>query len=352
MKKKGGYFVLICFIFLFFFKAESNTIPQHKSSKNILNTHQGSCSIVTCTVGDEVLYGYNHDGHEYLEPYILFGDHLVFRDGEIYEFGKPMCNTGRMLPEGPRDAYAMLTTDGLCFAYNSLSSIPLYMDPQKENYTHIASGYGPAYECSTVEEVKAFFNQYNWFMPDPTPKWSLQSQWADAEGNAIVVGLNEVGNVTFTEMNESQYIISTNLNLAYPECCDGPCSDSTWRIARADEMLQTIVAEDSLTVHAIRDVLEAISVESTVHSLVFNPKTLDIYAYYRHDFSKVFEFNIEDELNALAAGEFKLYDLRELYESIETIESIESFSISAIIFVFCLVLALLIIKTKISTIKR
>ena len=96
-----------------------------KNSKNSVNSHQGSCSIITCTVGDEVLYGYNLDGHEYLEPYILFGDHVPWYDGGNSSFGKPICNTGRMLPEGPRDSGPRLTTDGLCVAYNSLASIPM-----------------------------------------------------------------------------------------------------------------------------------------------------------------------------------------------------------------------------------
>jgi hypothetical protein len=248
-----------------------------------------------------------------------------------------------MLPNGPRDSFAKLTTDGLCFAYNSLPSIPMYIDPYKENYsdTVVDPGVdfwnGPVYECSTVEEIIAFYNQYNYFDPSPNPQWSWQEQWADAEGNAVVVGLDKDGNVTFTEMNESQYMISTNFNLAYPESCDGPCGDSTWRYNKASEMLQNIVEEESLTVDAIRDVLEAISVESTVHSLVFNPKTLDIYVYYRHDFSKVFEFNIEEELSTLSAGEVRLYNLKEMYEAIPEFPSL-------------LILPLLMILTLLSVI--
>ena len=322
MKKRISYFMIICLSFSIFCGVDSGTFSRtlDRNQEDALDSLQGSCSIITCTVGDEVLFGYNHDGHEDLEPYILFGDHIPFSDGENSSFGKPICNTGRMLPNGPRDSYAKLTTDGLCFAYNSLPSISMYIDPYKENYsdTVVDPGVdfwnGPLYECSTVEEITAFYNQYNYFYPSPNPQWSWQEQWADAEGNAVVVGLDKDGNVTFTEMNESQYMISTNFNLAYPESCDGPCSGSTWRYNKASEMLQNIVEEKTLTVDAIRDVLEAISVESTVHSLVFNPKTLDIYVYYRHDFSKVFRFNIEEELSTLPAGEVRLYNLREMYE--------------------------------------
>jgi len=335
MKRIVSYFLITFLIVSFIFLLDSH-------SKRTLNFHQGSCSVITCTVDDTILYGYNHDGHEYLEPYILFGDHINFQDGETVYLGKPICNTGRMTPLGPRDSYACLTTDGLCLAYNSLASIPMYIDPLKENYSDPVGGFGPFSEYSTVEEVIAFYNQYNYFRPNPNPEWSLQSHWVDARGKAIVVGLNEVGNVTITEMNESQYLISTNLNLAYPECCDGPCSDSAWRINKANEMLQTIVADESLTVGTIRDVLEAISVESTVHSLIFNPKTLEIYVYYRHDFSRVFTFNLEDELSTLATDEVSLYDLKEMYESKDT----QTSTTSVIISVFSLVLLIINLKRR------
>ena len=316
-----GILLGVCALSFFY---DHNFSPDFSDSEisfmdeTLQNAHQGSCSIITCTVGDEVLYGYNQDGHAYLEPYILFGDHIPWPDGGNSSFGKPICNTGRMLPEGPRDSYARLTTDGLCLAFNSLPSIPLHIDPQKENYTYGLDGFGPLYECSTVEDVINFYTQYNFFDPDPNPEWTWQSHWADTEGNAVVIGLDKDGNVTLTEMNESQYLISTNMNLAYPESCDGPCSDSTWRYETAKEMLQNIVTEESLSVEAIRDILEAISVESTVHSLIINPKTLDIFLYYRQDFSKVFKFNIEEELSTVPTGEVRLYELKEMYDSWDT----------------------------------
>ncbi|NHK31164.1 MAG: hypothetical protein FK730_07415 [Asgard group archaeon] len=307
---------------------------------NIVNSsssHQGQCSIITCKVGNEVLYGYNYDGHEYLEPFIQFGDHMNFQDGDIVYFGKPICTTGRMTEIGPRDLYARITDDGLGIAFNSLASIQMYVDPLKENRT---DDFELVNECSSVQDVIEFFNQYNSFYPSPTPTWSLQKHIVDAYGDAIVVGLNEFGEVTITEMNESQFLISTNLNLAYPECCDGPCSDSIWRINKASEMLQPIVEEESLTVNAIRDVLEALSVDSTTHSLIFNPKTLDIYAYYRQDFTKVFKFNIGEELNSLADGEVNFYNLKELYTNTTDQLSISS----TIIGLFSLVLMAIIIK--------
>ncbi|NHJ47350.1 MAG: hypothetical protein FK733_06125 [Asgard group archaeon] len=298
-----------------------------------ISSHDGECSIITCKVGEDVLYGYNYDGHEYLEPFIQFGDHMNFQDGDIVDFGKPICTTGRMTEIGPRDLYARITDDGLGIAFNSLESIQMFVDPLKENRT---DDFELVNECSNVQEVIEFFNQSNSFYPSPNPTWSWQKHIVDAYGEAIVVGLNEFGEVTITEMNESQFLISANQNLAYPDNCDGPCSDSINRVNIATSMLEPIVAGNNLSVDSIRDVLEALSCSSTTHSLIFNPKTLDIYAYYRQDFTKVFEFNIAEELNSLASGELKFYDLKELYTNTTNQLSITS-TVASMIGLFIIV---------------
>jgi len=346
MKKKIAYLVIISLMFLFSFKIENTIFSQDKNSKNMLNSHQGSCSIITCTVGDEVLYGYNYDGREELEPFIQFGDHLDFHDDDIADFGKPICCTGRMYETGPTDLYARLNADGLALAYNSLEGIPMYIDPLKEYYN--CGGRFRIINCSSVQEVIDFYNQYNYYDLSTNPTWYWQSHIADAYGDAITVGLNEFGKVTITEKKESPFLISMNLNLAYPDCCDGPCNDSILRTNIATEMLETIVEKQSLTVNDFRDVLEAISCEATTHSLIFNPKTFDIYVYYRQDFSKVFKFNLEEELNALAPGEVNFYDLKEMYDNSN---DIKFFGSSVIISVFCFGLVVLIIKSKKDVIK-
>ena len=126
--KNAGYFILTLFAFnlLVTFEFSLATI-----SENTIDLHQEECSVVACTVGDQILWGYNFEGHEDLEPFIQFGDHITFEDGGVSYFGKTICATGRMSEDGPRDRYAMLTTDGLCMAYNSLPAITMYIDPLK-----------------------------------------------------------------------------------------------------------------------------------------------------------------------------------------------------------------------------
>jgi hypothetical protein len=80
-------------------------------------------------------------------------------------------------------------------------------------------------------------------------------------------------------------------------------------------MLDEITSEQELTVETIRDVLEALSADSTTHSLIMNPRTLDMYVYYPEDYSKTIWFNLEDEISVLGVNETRLYNITELYEN-------------------------------------
>jgi len=270
------------------------------------------CSVLTCTIGNTTLFGYNLDGYDYLTPFISFGNHLTFSDGGTQYFGKPVAATGRMLPTGPRDGYAEFTLDGLCSAGNSLATVPMYIDPFKTNYTPQIDGPGVVGECNTVEEVIEFFNEHNYIRSDP-PEWWWQYHFADAFGKSVVIAVDEEGKVGFTEMNESHYTVSTNHNLLDFSNYDGILYESIQRYDLACEMLDEITIEENLTVDAIRDVLQALSADSTTHSLIMNPRTHDMYVYIPDDYSRTIHFNLEDELASLEVNETKLYNLTALY---------------------------------------
>ncbi len=272
------------------------------------------CSVLTCSIGNTTLFGYNLDGHDYLTPFISFGDHLTFSDNTTITFGEQIAFTGRMLPTGPRDGYASFKLDGLCCAGNSLAVVPMYVDPLKTNYTPQVDGPGVFAECDTVQEVIAFFNEYNYVRGDP-PEWWWQYHYADALGDSVVVAVDEEGRVGFTEMNETHYTVSTNHNLLDFTNYDGTLYESVQRYNLACDMLDDVTSEGDLTVEAIRDVLEALSADSTTHSLIMNPRTLDMYVYYPENYSRTMCFNLEDELATLGVNETKLYNITELYEN-------------------------------------
>ena len=148
-----------------------------------------------------------------------------------------------------------------------------------------------------------------------------------------------------TEMNESHFLISTNMNAAYHDCYEEPKSGSLDRINTAVPMLQAIVANGSLTVEAFRDVLQAICRTHATHCLIFNPKTLDIYAYYRYHFDKVFTFNLAEELSKLAPGEVQFYDLKEMYYSTSTNTSTAQIPLTSTILGLCW-LSVMFIRVK------
>ncbi|MFW9926962.1 MAG: carcinine hydrolase/isopenicillin-N N-acyltransferase family protein [Candidatus Thorarchaeota archaeon] len=296
-----------------------------------------SCSVLTCAIEEDVLFGNNQDGLRGT-PYIAFGNAVNWNIGGLWVFDEPICYSGYMTSEGkPTSTEASMNQDGLCVAVNGLPPIPMYIDPSKENYTVGSGAGGPIHECGSVDEVISFYEQYN-YMPDGNnPVWGVQLQYADASGNAVVVGGDENGNITFTHKNESAFIVSTNHNLAVPDnYYPGHYLESHERFETATQMLEDIDTYDNLSVEAIRDILDAIHSENpydplmeTSHSFIFNPKTLDIYVYYRHDYTRVFIFNLLDEIATLEVDETRIYNLTELYENWEdeTLGFLERYSL-------------------------
>ncbi len=292
---------------------------------HLSSTNQRSCSVLTCTLDDSVLFGNNQDGIRGT-PYIAFGRTVDWNIGGLWVFDQPICYSGYMTAEGkPTSTEASMNQDGLCVASNGLPPIPMTIDAEKENYTAGSGAGGPIHDCTSVEEVIEFYNQYN-YMPDGNnPVWGVQLHYADASGDAVVVGGDENGDVAFTRMNDSEFLVSTNHNLAVPDnYYSGHYQESHERFDTATDMLQDIVMNSNLTIESIKEVLDAIHSESssdplmeTSHSFIFNPCTLDIYAYYRHDYSRVFTFNLLEEIETLGDLETRIYNLSELYYSWE-----------------------------------
>lgn len=303
-----------------------NGSQQMITDRTALSNGQPSCSVLTCTIDNNVLFGNNQDGIRGT-PYIAFGRTVDWNSGGLWVFDEPVCYSGYMTAEGkPTSTEASMNQDGLCVASNGLPPIPMTIDPEKENYTCGSGSGGPIHDCCTVEDVIEFYNQHN-YMPDGNnPIWGVQLHYADASGDAVVVGGDENGDVVYTAMNDSNFLVSTNHNLAVPDnYYSGHYRESHERFDTATDMLQDVVANSNLTVDSIRDILDAIHAErsydplmETSHSFIFNPVTLDIYAYYRHDYSKVFSFNLLDEIETLGNLETRIYNLTELYENWES----------------------------------
>ena len=157
------YAVLAAFILLFLNTANITTSTLYITPDNISFTdswvEERSCSVLTCAIGDDVLFGNNQDGLRGT-PYIAFSNTVDWNIGGLWVFDESICYSGYMTSEGkPTSTEASMNQDGLCVAVNGLPPIPMNIDPAKENYTAGSGAGGPIYECGSVDEVIAFYNQ-------------------------------------------------------------------------------------------------------------------------------------------------------------------------------------------------
>ena len=330
-KKKKGIFLILFLVNLFQINGFFALYPWnvHNQKDFLVNQEKEEiigCSVITLSIGNTTLFGYNLDGHDSLDPFISFGDHLLFNDGTDIKFPEPIAFTGRMLPGGPRDGYGFFKTSGFCHAGNSLGNVPMYVDPNKTDFFVNSSEFFPENDWQSVGDVKNFFSNYNYLRSDP-PEWGWQYHCADASGQAVVVAVDEEKKVGFIDLNSSEFLISTNHNLLDYTHFDGDYDESLGRYNTAYEFLVNIDSEEQVTISNIRDILKAISVDSTTHSLIFNPRSLEIYIYHPEDFENHFYFNLTSEIEKLTPGEATLYNITDLY-----VQSLSDDSLSIPIF--------------------
>ncbi|MFX1255819.1 MAG: hypothetical protein ACFFCZ_29710 [Promethearchaeota archaeon] len=123
----------------------------------------------------------------------------------------------------------------------------------------------------------------------------------------MVVSAGPDQELAFTRKNNSNYLVSTNFNLANPDNGLYPC----WRYDIAESMLEDINNENDLTIEAFRDILDAVHQEGTYgtkYSNIFDLKTQEIYVYYNHDFSEFIKLNLAEELDK-GRHEYRISDL-------------------------------------------
>lgn len=207
-------------------------------------------------------------------------------------------------------------------------------------------------KAATVEEAIEIAGKYqreNWF---PKSGYiSYQLNFADASGDAVVISVDENGELAFTrKRKDKNYLISTNFNKANPEnAMEYPCS----RYNKAEEMLERIESENDLTVDYIKSILDSVHVKglfnTTLYSNIFDLKNGVIYLYHWHQFDEVVMLNVDEEL---AKG--KIYvRIQDLFTdatlgnaSREYIGSIFSLTISIIVGTGVMVLAIHYIKKR------
>jgi hypothetical protein len=104
--------------------------------------------------------------------------------------------------------------------------------------------------------------------------------------------------LAYSNISDSNFLISTNFNLADPSNGLYPC----YRYSTATTMLEEIIYEEQLTVEICKDVLNEVKSWNTAYSNIFNPVNLDFYVYHNKNFDNVVKLNLDEELEKIIPG--------------------------------------------------
>ncbi|MFX0207476.1 MAG: carcinine hydrolase/isopenicillin-N N-acyltransferase family protein, partial [Candidatus Hodarchaeota archaeon] len=237
------------------------------------------CTVFTVTSPDEdkVFFGSNEDWDLTLSNnYIWFFPSIGAKHG--------MAFVGYKYNNHEWDGFPMggINTAGLCFDRNALALTSIKVDSSKPNWPQ-----DPLIEtlekCSSVDEVISLFKFYRtWKL------WIEQIHFADATGDAVIIGPGDESTLAFTRKGNGSYLVSTNWNVVYPEY---NIADPCWRYNTATTMLDNITSKGDLTIESVQNVLNATHQEGeyvyTLYSNIYDLKNRDIYLYHYHNFEKV-----------------------------------------------------------------
>ena len=292
MKLKKKIFVLIILYISTLIAFSNNTVG---ISGNSTNEYYQSCTIFTAKVGEKVFFGNNED--------------MLMEGTYIWLVPNQVINTST----GPMDIYGTIffgfdnnefigdgypqggmNEKGLCWDGNGLPVTSLNAHPElNETHPDMHLWYEILWTCDNVEKVINYFQTH--YLGTLI---GCQIHFADASGNAVVVSGGPDGELAYTIINGSNFLISTNFNLAKPSNGWYPC----WRYSIAFEMLSKINNEYDLTVKACREVLDAVHVDYTSYSNIFDLNRRVIYIYQNHNFDKAVKLNLNKELNKVSFG--------------------------------------------------
>ena len=290
--------LFIFFVWLIFFPVISSNLsfiqPQYNEIRNSYITD--SCTIFTVNISNTVYFGNNMD--YYLEGTYMWispSQEIATPSGNITVYGG--VGLGFKYNDNPFDGYPQggMNDQGLCVDANGLPPLPLNPHPERESlWTHALAQ--TLFECVNVSEVIDWYLTHNL-----GTVFDGQLHYADASGDAVVVGVGTDGEFNFTRKLSSHYLVSTNFNLANPSNGYYPCD----RYTTATTMLENITAEMDLTVDACRDILDAVHQEgvyATKYSNIFDPINLEIHLYHNRNFDKKISLDLVEELGKVHPG--------------------------------------------------
>lgn len=261
-------------------------------------TGNKGCTIVTVTINDKTFFCNNED---YKRPkdhtFILFVPSQEIpanwnspdRSGSTNIFGFSLVGSifdGNLAPQGG------INSEGLSYDINGLPPVNLKRN-EGESWDSTFNFYDILWTCRTIDDV------VNWFTTRKFPfnRFSYQIHFADAFGDAVVISLNEDGEMVFTRKDDKKYLVSTNFNLVNFENGDYPCK----RYDAATEICEKLVKTNDVTLADCEEILDAAHIEykdevGTLYSNIFDLKEKKIYLYHIGKFGNKVEFDLSKEL--------------------------------------------------------
>jgi len=247
-----------------------------------------SCTVLTASHDDTVLFGYNLD-HPNLQSYIWF------LPSSTEGYGGVLVGYYAEIDGNPRIGYeGGMNDQGLAFDTNGLPDAVMNPHPEKPSSWATDNFWTKMLrECSRVTEAVNLAKNFNFGRV-----MDFQVHVADSAGDAVIISPGSDGELAFTRKGEGDdFLVSTNFNPAHLEnSWDYPC----WRYDTATAMLKRIENEDDLTVDYFKSILDAVHQEgatyNTICSYICDLKGGVMYLYYFHQFEDVVEFNLTEEL--------------------------------------------------------
>ncbi len=238
------------------------------------------CTILTVSQGNRVFFGANDD--------------YINRDQTYWVDPGSATHYGAIYFGEPDNVQQGFNEKGLAYDANGLPKVPVTSHPGQEP---VHGGYASYLlhilrECATVEEVIAWVQEHRWHtaMHD-------QMHFADATGDAVVIGVGPDGKVAFTRKPDGDsFLVSTNFNVANPSNGEYPC----WRYSRAEEMLSRIESQEELTAEHVASIMDAVHVESrsgwTLHTLVADLPQGLVYSYVMFQYDAPIVLDVAAEI--------------------------------------------------------
>lgn len=186
-----------------------------------------------------------------------------------------------------------MNDQGLCLDMTMVEETNILLDPEKPDYQG-SYFIDMLRVCATIEEAKVWARSYDLLLLN----WQ-QAHISDSTGDAVVIGLNQEGKLWMTNKS-GDYIVSTNFNLAQ--------DDGGHQSGRYETTLSMLSTMSELSLEYCQEILETVSMTSTMYSYIIDLQNRLLYLYSRGDFERVATLNVTEEL---AAGDHS-YDIERL----------------------------------------